>query len=90
MKPHFLNDRPCNINDKENHNVSSATIKNSALNSQKHCWLMHRLYDDFSIDWADIVRINNIWFDKYSLPIFNRFRFKFIVMVLEYNKYSKG
>lgn len=74
MKPHFLNDRHCNINDKENHNVSSAIIKNSELNAQKHCWLMHRLYDDFSIDWADILLIDNIWFDinirhQYSIDI---------------------
>ena len=74
FKPHFLNDSQCNINDKKNHNISSAIIKNNELNSQNHCWLMHRLYDDFSIDWADIVLINKIYFDintcyQYSIDI---------------------
>jgi hypothetical protein len=74
IKPHFLNDIPCNINDKKNHNVSSTIINNSELNSQQHCWLMHRLYDDFSVDWVDILLINHILFDvnihyQYSIDL---------------------
>ena len=64
LKPHFLEDIPCcNINDQENHNVSSSFIMNHELNAQKHCWLMHRLYDDFHIDWSDILLIKNVCFD---------------------------
>jgi hypothetical protein len=54
---------PFGINDKQCHNVSSAFIKNRALNTQKHCWLLHRLYDDFFVSWKDILSINNIYFD---------------------------
>ena len=47
LKPHFLEDiHCCSINDKEDHNVSSSIITHHELNNQKHCWLMHRLYDD--------------------------------------------
>ena len=74
MKHRFLDDSHCNINDKENHNVSSSVIKSSELNSQQHCWLMHRLYDDFFIDWDDILCIDTISFDinvcyQYSIDL---------------------
>lgn len=64
LKPHFLEDiHCCNLNDQQDHNVSSSIIAHNELNSQKHCWLMHRLYDDFQVDWNDILLIKNVWFD---------------------------
>ena len=63
MKSHFLHDGNCNINDKENHNVTSAIINDRILNEQKHCWLLHSLYDDCNVPWEDILRINCVWFD---------------------------
>jgi hypothetical protein len=63
MKSHFLHHVHCNINDKANHNVTSATIDNRILNEQKHCWLLHRLYDDCAVSWEDILDINCVWFD---------------------------
>ena len=63
MKSHFIYDRHCNINDKGNHNVTSATINNRTLNEQKHCWLLHSLYDDCGVLWEDILHINCVCFD---------------------------
>jgi len=75
MKSHFMHDIHCNINDKENHNVTSATIDNKTLNEQKHCWLLHSLYDDYAVSWEDILRINCVWFDvtvhyQYEMEIY--------------------
>lgn len=63
MKPHFLLDKPKNLNDKQNHNVTSNIFPNQKLNAQKHCWLLHVLYDDLLISWQDIVKIDEVWFD---------------------------
>lgn len=74
IKQHFLNDNHSNINDKENHNVTSCCWENKALNNQKHCWILHSLYDDYNVSWDNILKINNIWFDvnirlQYSMDI---------------------
>lgn len=63
IKPHFLKDTPCNINDKKNHNVTRGIYDNPELNSQKHCWLMHSLYDDYYVPWEDICKITLLSFD---------------------------
>ena len=63
-KAYFLDDiRQWNINDKKEHNTTSFCWKNNELNEQKHCWLLHRLYDDFGISWKDIIKIETICFD---------------------------
>ncbi len=54
---------PFGINDKRCHNVTTSIIDNKALNRQKHCWLLHRLYDDFDVSWDDILRIDGLYFD---------------------------
>jgi len=55
--------KPFGINDKQCHNVSGSLIENKVLNSQKHCWLLHRLYDDFFVSWKNILRIDIVYFD---------------------------
>ena len=63
-KAYFLDDtHHWNINDKKNHNTASCCWKHTELNAQNHCWLLHRLYDDFGISWNDIVKIETICFD---------------------------
>ena len=63
-KAYFLDDtRHWNINDTKNHNTTSCCWQHKELNTQKHCWLLHRLYDDFGISWSDIVKIETICFD---------------------------
>ena len=52
-----------NINDSINHNIGSCCWKNKKLNSQNHCWLLHRLYDDFHIKWKNILKIYAVLFD---------------------------
>ena len=61
FKYSFNAGRTPHINDKQCHNVSGSLIKNRALNIQKHCWLLHRLYDDFYVSWDDILRIETMW-----------------------------
>ena len=51
------------INDKQCHNVTRGLIDNEALNAQKHCWLLHRLYDDYFVRWEDILRIDRMYFE---------------------------
>ena len=63
LKNHFNGHRKTNLNDGENHNVTSAMITNEALNTQQHCWLFHRLYDDYNISWKRILTIDNVWFE---------------------------
>ena len=58
-----LQNRISPLFDDEDHNVSSAICKNVELNAQKHCWIMHRLYDDYFVDWSVIVMITDIHFD---------------------------
>ncbi len=63
-KAYFLEDtRYWNINDKSNHNTTSCCWKHKELHEQKYCWLLYRLYDDFGINWKDIVKIKTICFD---------------------------
>ena len=63
LKNHFNGQCKTNLNDGENHNVTSAMITNEALNTQQHCWLFHRLYDDYNISWKRILTIDRVWFD---------------------------
>ena len=52
------------INDNKCHNTTSVFQQDQELNSQKHCWLLHTLYDHFSLlDWDNILNIENIDFD---------------------------
>jgi len=60
----FENEREAfGINDKYDWNVSSSFIKNEALNTQRHCWLLHQLYDNYMIGWEKILRIDHIYYD---------------------------
>ncbi|WP_373072190.1 hypothetical protein [Sulfurimonas sp.] len=53
----------CGLNDKKCHNTTSVYQKDEDLNTQKHCWLLHSLYDNYSLDWDDIFKIKRIFFD---------------------------
>ena len=59
----FEEGEPFGINDKQCHNVTSSLIDNKSLNRQKHCWLLHRLYDDFNVSWENILLIDGMYFD---------------------------
>ena len=63
LKNHFNGQCKTNLNDGENHNVTSSIITNEALNTQQHCWLLHRLYDDYNISWKRILTIDSAWFN---------------------------
>jgi len=54
-----------NFADAKNHNTTSCCWENTTLNEQHHCWVLHRLYDDFQITWKDILTIDCVWFDVY-------------------------
>ena len=43
----------------EDHNAALE----SALHGQKHCWLLHLLYDDLGLKWNEILKINWLWLD---------------------------
>lgn len=55
----FKNQDYWGIADGKDHN----TAHENHLRSQKHCWFLHRLYDDFFLNWYKICQIDNIWFD---------------------------
>ena len=63
VKHLILSDEKWGLNDKNCHNVTSAFQKNTSLNAQKHCWLLHSLYDHHPLDWDDIFMIEDIYFD---------------------------
>jgi len=63
FKPNFLLDRKSNFNDNQNHNVTSTIYPHPALNAQKHCWLLHHLYDDVLLSWEKILSIDTIAID---------------------------
>ncbi|MBE0490626.1 MAG: hypothetical protein IBX44_00065 [Sulfurospirillum sp.] len=63
FKPNFLLDRSSNFNDNQNHNVSSALYPHLVLNAQKHCWLLHHLYDDVMLSWQQILSVDEIAID---------------------------
>ena len=63
IKPLFLKDKWSGIYDDECHNTTSAVQKNKELNSQKHCWLLHSLYDIYCISWKDMAKIDTICYD---------------------------
>lgn len=50
------------LNDKKCHNTTSIFQKDEDLNTQKHCWLLHSLYDHYSLDWDHIFKIKHIFF----------------------------
>ena len=45
--------------DGQDHNVALE----SALRGQKHCWLLHLLYDDLHLNWDEILELNWLWVD---------------------------
>lgn len=47
------------IADEKDHNTATEHL----LRFQKHCWFLHRLYDDFLLSWDKICQIDNIWFE---------------------------
>jgi len=49
------------LGDERNHNVSGIYI--SGLESQKHCYLLHQLYDDFHLSWEEILALEWMWLD---------------------------
>ena len=51
------------LNDGNCYNTTSAFQKNRDLNSQKHCWLLHSLYDHNPLDWDEIFKIDSVYFD---------------------------
>ena len=51
------------VHDNNCHNVTSAFQKDKELNSQKHCWILHSLYDHNPLDWSDIFMIDTIDFN---------------------------
>lgn len=63
IKHHFNKNCEINLNDKENHNVTKFLINSKDLNEQKHCWLLHRLYNEYFISWNRILDINGVYFD---------------------------
>ena len=63
MKSMMMKEKWWGINDGNCHNTTSAFQKNRDLNSQKHCWLLHSLYDHNSLDWDDIFKIDSVYFD---------------------------
>jgi hypothetical protein len=63
LKPNFLLDRKSNLNDNQNHNVSSTLYPHPLLNAQKHCWLLHHLYDDVLLPWEQILSIDILFVD---------------------------
>lgn len=63
MKPNFLLDRKSNLDDKQNHNVTSTLYPHPLLNAQKHCWLLHHLYDDVLLSWEQITNIDYLAID---------------------------
>jgi len=76
IKPIMLKDNWCGIYDKKCHNTTSIFQKDTGLNCQSHCWLLHSLYDHILLSWNDIFSINYFYFDikiqyEYSLNIAN-------------------
>lgn len=64
MKAQIMHDdRPWGINDKQCHNTTAIYQKDNDLNAQKHCWLLHCLYDHYDFTWENIFCIDNVYFD---------------------------
>jgi hypothetical protein len=63
LKPNFLLDKKTNLNDNQNHNVTSTLYPHPLLNAQKHCWLLHHLYDNVLLPWEQILSIDTLCVD---------------------------
>ena len=64
IKPIMMRDSWFGIYDGKCHNTTSSYgQKDKELNSQKHCWLLHSLYDHNPLDWDDIFKIDSVYFD---------------------------
>ncbi|MDQ7060084.1 MAG: hypothetical protein Q9M43_02745 [Sulfurimonas sp.] len=63
IKAILMKDTWWGIHDNNCHNTTSAFQKDKGFNSQKHCWLLHSLYDHKPLDWDDIFKIDSIYFD---------------------------
>ena len=61
----FENDseEPFGINDKYDWNVMVGRSNNKKLDKQKHCWLLHQLYDNHFVSWENMLRIDRVWFE---------------------------
>ena len=62
------NDEYWGIADGNDHNVSRFIV--SGLEHQKHCYLMHQLYDDFHLSWNEILALEWMWLDFELCPQF--------------------
>lgn len=63
IKPIMFRDDWFGIHDGNCHNITSAFQKDEALNAQKHCWLLHSLYDHNPLSWDDIFKVDSVYFD---------------------------
>lgn len=63
IKSIMLKDDWWGIHDNHCHNITSVFQKDKDLNSQKHCWLLHSLYEHTSLSWEDIFKIDSVYFD---------------------------
>ncbi len=63
MKHSLLKDDRYGIADDYCRNVTTIFQHDKELNTQKHCYLLHALYDDYHFDWSDIFKIDKIYFD---------------------------
>jgi len=63
LKSLFVKEDKWGLNDNRCHNTTSIFQKNELLNRQKHCYLLHNLYDHYSLNWDDIFKIDRIYFD---------------------------
>ncbi|MEA3290299.1 MAG: hypothetical protein U9Q04_09005 [Campylobacterota bacterium] len=62
MKFAFLKDKKIGyLNDKDDHSIKLPSLK--PLDYQKHCWLLHSLYDDHMVPWELIHRIDKVYFN---------------------------
>ena len=60
---YFEGNEPFGINDKNDWNVMVGRSNNKKLDKQKHCWLLHQLYDNHFVSWENILRIDRVWFE---------------------------
>ena len=63
IKAIFMEETWWGINDNNCHNITSVFQKDKDLNSQKHCSILHELYDHNPLDWDDIFKIDSVYFD---------------------------
>lgn len=62
IKALMMKENCSGINDGFSHNITSIWQKDKELNLQKHCWILHSIYEPFSLDWDDIFMIDKIYY----------------------------